>query len=144
MRVLSVNVGLPRFVEYQGEPVATGIFKEPVEGRVRVNEFNLEGDAQADLRVHGGVHKAVYVYPDEHYKFWSEQMPDTKFLFGIFGENLTSEGILETDVNVGDRLRIGTAKFIVTQPREPCFKLGIRFDRSDIIKRFAQSGRCGF
>lgn len=144
MKVLSVNVGLPRLVEYHGEPVATGIFKEPVRGRVAVNEFNLEGDAQADLRVHGGFYKAVYVYPSEHYEFWRRELPEIKFSFGMFGENLTSEGLLETNVNVGDRFRIGTAEFIITQPREPCFKLGIRFNRSDIIKRFAQSGRSGF
>ncbi len=144
MKVLSVNVGLPRIVEYRGEPVATGIYKKPVGGRVKVNEFNLAGDAQADLRVHGGYSKAVYVYPSEHYEFWREQLPEMDLPFGVFGENLTTEGWLESDVNFGDRFRIGTAEFLVTQPRQPCFKLGIRFNRSDIIKRFAQSGRTGF
>lgn len=144
MKVLSVNVGLPRLVEYNGEPVATGIFKEPVAGQVKVGEFNLEGDRQADLRVHGGYSKAVYVYPSEHYDFWRAELPDAELPFGIFGENLTSVGILESDVIPGDRLRIGTAKFIVTEPRFPCFKLGIRFGRSDIIRRFAKSGRSGF
>lgn len=144
MKVLSVNVGLPRIVEYRGEPVATGIYKEPIAGRIKVNEFNLEGDRQADLRVHGGYYKAVYVYPSEHYDFWKSELPETDLPFGIFGENLTTDGLLERDVNVGDRLRIGTAEFIVTQPRQPCFKLGIRFGRNDIIKRFAKSGRSGF
>jgi len=144
MKVLSVNVGLPRLVEYRGEPVATGIYKEPVVGRVAVNEFNLEGDAQADLRVHGGYFKAVYVYPSEHYEFWRGEFPEMDLSFGVFGENLTTEGLLETEVSVGDRFRIGTAEFIVTQPRQPCFKLGIRFNRNDIIKRFAKSGRSGF
>jgi MOSC domain-containing protein YiiM len=124
--------------------VATGIFKEPIEGIVRVGEVNLEGDRQADLRVHGGKMKAVYVYPSEHYEFWREELPEMDLLFGIFGENLTSEGLLETEVFVGDRLRIGTAEFVVTEPRYPCFKLGIRFGRTNIIKRFAKSGRSGF
>jgi MOSC domain-containing protein YiiM len=144
MKVLSVNVGMPRLVEYHGEPVATGIFKEPVKGRVRVNEINLEGDAQADLSVHGGFYKAVYVYPSEHYKFWLRELPEINFSYGMFGENLTSEGLLETDVKIGDRFRIGTSEFVVTQPRVPCFKLGIRFKRNDMIKRFAKSGRTGF
>lgn len=144
MKVLSVCVGLPRIVEYRGEPISTGIYKEPVAGRVAVNEFNLAGDAQADLRVHGGYSKAVYVYPSEHYEFWRKELPETDLPFGIFGENLTTTGLLETNVNVGDRLKIGTAQFIVTQPRQPCFKLGIRFSRADIIKRFAKSGRSGF
>lgn len=144
MKILSVNVGLPRLVEYHGEPVATGIYKESVFGRVAVNEFNLEGDAQADLRVHGGYHKAVYVYPSEHYEFWRGELPEMDLPFGMFGENLTTEGLLENDVNVGDRFRIGTAEFVVTQPRVPCFKLGIKFGRSDIIRRFAKSGRSGF
>jgi len=144
MKVLSVNVGLPRIVEYNGEPVATGIYKESVGGRVKVNEFNLAGDAQADLTVHGGYFKAVYLYPSEHYEFWREQLPEMDLPFGVFGENLTTTGLLETDVKVGDRLQIGTAQFIVTQPRQPCFKLGIRFNRADIIRRFAKSGRSGF
>lgn len=144
MKVLSVNVGLPRLVEYRGEPVATGIYKEPVGGRVAVGESNLAGDAQADLSVHGGYSKAVYVYPSEHYEFWRDELPEMDLPFGIFGENLTTTGLLETDANVGDCFRIGTAEFIVTQPRQPCFKLGIRFGRSDIIKRFARSGRSGF
>lgn len=144
MKVLSVNVGLPRLVEYNGEPVATGIFKEPVAGRVEVGEYNLAGDRQADLRVHGGYYKAVYAYPAEHYDFWREELPEMNLPFGIFGENLTTEGLLEAGVNVGDCLRVGTANFIVTQPRVPCFKLGIRFGRTDIIRRFARSGRSGF
>lgn len=144
MKVLSVNVGLPRIVEYNGEPVATAIFKEPVSGRVAVGGANLEGDRQADLRVHGGYSKAVYVYPSEHYQFWRDELPDVSFAFGNFGENLTTEGLLERDVRSGDRLRIGTAEFIVTQPRSPCFKLNIRFGRNDMIKRFVRAGRSGF
>jgi MOSC domain-containing protein YiiM len=144
MKVLSVNVGLPRIVEYRGEPVATGIYKESVFGRVRVGEFNLEGDAQADLRVHSGYSKAVYVYPSEHYEFWRGEFPEMDLPFGMFGENLTTEGMLETDVNVGDRFCISTTELVVTEPRQPCYKLGIRFGRGDIIKRFARSRRSGF
>jgi len=145
MKVLSVNVGLPRIVEYRGEPVATGIYKDSVgDARIAVNEFNLAGDAQADLRVHGGHSKAVYVYPSEHYEFWRSEFPEMDLPFGVFGENLTTAGLTEKNVNIGDRFRIGTAEFVVTQPRQPCFKLGIRFGRADIIKRFAKSGRSGF
>ena len=141
---MSVNVGWPRIVEYMGEPLATGIFKSPVDGRVAVGQFNLAGDAQADLRVHGGPLKSVYVYPSEHYGYWQEQLPDADLPFAVFGENLTTKGILETDVRRGDRLNIGTAEFEVTGPRYPCFKLGIRFGRKDILRRFMRSGRSGF
>lgn len=145
MKILSVNVGLPCLVEYCGEPVATGIYKNSVgDARIAVNEFNLAGDAQADLCVHGGYSKAVYVYPSEHYTCWEKELPETDLPFGVFGENLTTEGLTEKTVNIGDRFRVGTAEFVVTQPRQPCFKLGIRFGRGDIIKRFAKSGRSGF
>ena len=122
----------------------TSIFKAPVSGLIRVNRLNLVGDQQSDLTVHGGVDKAVYVYPSEHYEYWREQLPDFPLPWGAFGENFTSEGLLEDAIRIGDRLRIGTAEFAVTQPRMPCFKLGIRFDRADIVKRFLQSGRSGF
>lgn len=145
MKVLSVNIGLPRLVEYRGEKVPTGIYKDSVgAARVAVEQFNLAGDRQADLRVHGGYSKAVYVYPSEHYEFWSGEFPEMALPFGAFGENLTTVGLTEKTVNIGDRFRIGTAEFVVTQPRQPCFKLGIRFGRGDIIKRFAKSGRSGF
>ena len=144
MRVLSVNVGLPRIVEHGGEPVFTAIFKDPVAGPVRVGDTNLEGDRQADLRVHGGYYKAVYVYPYEHYEYWRRELPDVDSTHGMFGENLTTEGILESDVRPGDELHIGTALFVVTQPRSPCYKLGIRFGRNDMPRLFAKSGRSGF
>jgi MOSC domain-containing protein YiiM len=144
MKVLSVNVGLPRLVEYNGEPVSTGIFKDPVEGVVKVGELNLDGDRQADLSVHGGYYKAVYCYPAEHYPFWRFEYPNIELAYSMFGENLTTEGLTEGDVHVSDRLRIGTAEFLVTQPRLPCFKLGIRFGRVDIIRRFFKSGLSGF
>ena len=144
MKVVSVNVGLPRDIEWRGELVTTGIFKSPVPGPVVVRTLNLDGDRQADLTVHGGARKAVYVYPHEHYEYRRQKLPDADLGFGAFGENLTIEGLLETDVSVGDTLEIGTARFSVTQIRMPCYKLAVRFDRLDMVKRFTQSGRSGF
>ena len=144
MRLLSVNVGLPREVEWQGAAVRTSIFKAPVLGRVRVTRLNVEGDEQADPSVHGGPEKAVYVYPAEHYAFWQEQLPGLDLPWGAFGENFTTEGLTEGAFCIGDRLRVGSAEFVVTQPRMPCFKLGIRFGRADMVKRFFRSGRTGF
>jgi MOSC domain-containing protein YiiM len=144
MRLISVNVGLPREVSWQGGTVTTGIFKQPVAGRVRVRQLNLDGDRQADLDVHGGPSKAVYVYPSEHYPYWRDKFPDIEMPWGMFGENFTLEGLLEDQVNIGDRLRIGRAEFMVTEPRMPCYKLGIKFGRKDIIPRFLKSRRSGF
>ncbi len=144
MKIISVNVGLPRLVLRNGEPVSTGIFKDPVDGRVRVRTLNLDGDRQSDLSVHGGPQKAVYLYPSEHYEFWKQELPDMSLPWGMFGENLTTTGLFETEVHIGDRFRVGTAELMVTQPRMPCYKLGIRFDRADIIKRFLVSERSGF
>jgi MOSC domain-containing protein YiiM len=144
LKLLSVNVGMPREVDWHGKLVRTSIFKSPVLGPVRVATLNLEGDKQSDLTVHGGVHKAVYVYPSEHYLFWHEEIPDLELPWGMFGENFTTEGLLEGAVNIGDRFRVGSAEFVVTQPRMPCYKLGIRFGRPEIVKRFLQSGRSGF
>ena len=144
MKLSSINVGLPRDIEWKGKMVRTSIFKAPVQGRVRVAQLNLEGDQQSDLSVHGGIDKAVYAYPSEHYPFWRKELPGIDLPAGVFGENFTTEGLLEETVHIGDRLRIGSAHFVVTQPRMPCFKLGIRFNRPDIVKRFLQSGRAGF
>jgi MOSC domain-containing protein YiiM len=144
MRVISVNVGLPRPVEWNGRTVMTGIFKEPVDGTIPIRRLNLDGDRQADLSVHGGPDKAVYGYPSEHYPFWRNEYPDHGLTWAAFGENLTTEGWLEDGVHIGDRFRIGTAEVVVTQPRMPCFKLGIRFGRDDIIPKFLESGRPGF
>jgi MOSC domain-containing protein YiiM len=143
MRVVSLNVGLPREVEWRGRTVLTSIYKAPVDRRLRVTSLNIEGDRQSDLSVHGGVDKAVYAYPAEHYEFWRGELPRAELPWGAFGENLTTEGVLE-DVRIGDRFRIGSAEFVVTQPRMPCFKLGIRFGRPDILKTFLRSGRSGF
>jgi MOSC domain-containing protein YiiM len=144
MKLLSINVGLSREVKWRGKVVHTSIFKAPVRGRVWVRRLNIEGDQQSDLSVHGGVDKAVYAYPSEHYPYWRKELPDMDLPWGMFGENLTIQGILEGDVHIGDRLRVGSAEFVVTQPRLPCFKLGIRFGRPDMVKRFQRSGRTGF
>jgi MOSC domain-containing protein YiiM len=144
MKIVSVNVGLPREVIWKGKRVTTGIFKEPVTGRVKMRRLNLDGDRQADLSVHGGPSKAVYVYPVEHYGYWRGELPEVKLPWGMFGENLTTEGLREDEINIGDRLRIGSAEVMVTEPRMPCYKLGIKFGREDIIKRFLRSGRTGF
>jgi MOSC domain-containing protein YiiM len=135
---------MPRIVEYNGEPVATGIFKEPVQGPVMLRKLNLDGDAQADLSVHGGTSKAVYAYPSEHYEYWKKELPEMELPYGVFGENFTTEGMLEDGVHVGDRFRISGAELMVTEPRLPCYKLGIKFGRADIIKKFLQSRRTGF
>jgi len=144
VKLLSVNAGLPREVEWRGKVVLTSIFKAPVPGRVRVTRLNILGDRQSDLSAHGGADKAIYAYPSEHYAFWRNELPGTDFSWGAFGENLTTEGLLEDRVHIGDRFRAGSAEFIVTQPRMPCFKLGIRFNRPDMVKRFLHSGRTGF
>jgi MOSC domain-containing protein YiiM len=144
MKIISLNVGLPRLVLRDGEPVSTGIFKEPIDGRVMMRTLNLDGDRQADLSVHGGPSKAVYVYPAEHYDFWKRELPEMNLPWGMFGENFTTTGLLETEINIGDKFRIGTAEVMVTQPRMPCYKLGLKFGRPDIIKRFLQSERTGF
>lgn len=144
MKILSVNVARPRLVLWKGEPVSTGIFKEPLEGRVMVRTLNLDGDRQADLTVHGGPTKAVYAYPSEHYEFWRAELPEMTLPFGMFGENFTTEGLCEDATNIGDRFRVGEAELVVTEPRMPCYKLGIKFGRADILKRFLQSGRTGF
>ena len=144
MQVVSVNVGLPKEMAWKGQMVMTGIFKEPVEGRVAVGRLNLEGDRQADLSVHGGPEKAIYAYPAEYYHFWREQFPEMDLPWGMFGENLTVEGLMDETVHIGDRFQVGSAHVVVTQPRVPCYKLGLKFGREDILKRFLESGLTGF
>jgi MOSC domain-containing protein YiiM len=144
MKLISVNVGLPRDVPWQGKVVATGIFKEPVSSPLMLGTLNLEGDRQADLSVHGGVDKAVYAYPAEHYDYWRGELPHMDLPPGMFGENFTVEGLFEQRVLIGDRFRIGEAEVIVTQPRLPCYKLGVKFGRADMVKRFLASRRTGF
>ena len=144
MKIISLHVGRPQLVMRNGEPVSTAIFKQPVEGRVMLRTLNLDGDRQADLSVHGGPTKAVYVYPAEHYDFWRHELPEMDLPFGMFGENFTATGFSETTLNIGDEFQVGSAVVKVTEPRMPCYKLGIRFNRTDIIKRFLVSERTGF
>ncbi len=171
MKLLSVNTGMPREVSWHGRIVTTAIFKEPVKGRVALRKLNLDGDRQADLTVHGGEHKAVYCYPLAHYDYWKKEfiaqktrdgaeVPGRELPMGMFGENFTiddggpghpggqaihgGQGLLEDTVHLGDRFSVGTAEVAVTQPRLPCYKLGIRFGSDDMVKRFLASGRTGF
>ncbi len=143
LKLLSLNVGLPRQVSFQNDLVTTGIFKEPISGPVRLRKLNLDGDKQADLTVHGGVDKAIYAYPKEHYDYWEKELPGMSLPWGMFGENFTTQGMFEETVNVGDQFQVGTAKVVATQPRMPCYKLGAKFGRMDIIKKFLASGLTG-
>jgi MOSC domain-containing protein YiiM len=159
MKLVSVNTGLPREVSWHGRIVTTGIFKEPVNGRVTLRKLNLDGDRQADLTVHGGEYKAVYCYSLAHYDYWKKELPGRELPMGMFGENFTiddgeallgrqahhgGQGLLEESVHLGDRFSVGTAEVVVTQPRLPCYKLGVRFGSDDMVKRFLASGRTGF
>jgi len=144
MKLLSLNVGLPREVTWHNRLVTTGIFKQPVSGRLALRMLNLEGDRQADLTVHGGEFKAVYCYPSEHYAYWKREMPGRDFPAAVFGENFTTQGLLEDSIYLGDRHRVGTAEVVVTQPRLPCYKLGVRFEDDQMVKRFLASKRSGF
>ena len=144
MKIISINVGLPREIFYDGKVIRTGIFKSPITGRVRVSALNIEGDRQADLSVHGGLNKAIYAYPSEHYEYWRKELPDDESPWGSFGENLSTEGLLEKELSIGDRLCVGSVELIVTEPRLPCYKLGAKFKRDDMVRRFLKSRRTGF
>jgi len=144
MNIISLNVGLPRDVLWHGRTVTTGIYKQPIQGRVRLRTLNLDGDRQADLTVHGGAQKAVYCYPIEHYDYWKKELPGRELPLAMFGENFTTDGLLENSVHLGDQFLIGSAQVVVTQPRLPCYKLGVRFESDDMVKRFLASGRTGF
>lgn len=144
MKLLSINVGMPKEVFHENRTIRSAIFKTPVAGPVRVNALNLDGDQQADLTVHGGPSKAVYAYPSEHYDFWRKELPEIDFPWGSFGENLSTQGLLEKDLNIGDRLCVGSVELMVTEPRLPCYKLGVKFNRDDMVKRFLKSRRTGF
>ena len=144
MKLVSVNVGLPREVPWHGRNVTTGIYKQSVAGRVALRKLNLDGDRQADLSVHGGAYKAVYCYPFEHYAYWRKELPADELPMGVFGENFTTDDLLEDSVHLGDRFSVGSAEVVVTQPRLPCYKLGVRFQSDDMVRRFLASGRTGF
>jgi MOSC domain-containing protein YiiM len=144
VKLISLNVARPRLAVYQGMTLNTGIFKKPVSGRVMLRTLNLDGDRQADLSVHGGPYKAVYAYPSEHYEYWRGELPGIDLPWGAFGENFTTQGLAEVDVQIGDVLKVGSAVVMVRQPRMPCYKLAAKFQRDDIIERFLASGRSGF
>ncbi len=144
MKIVSVNTGLPREVLWHGHVVTTGIFKEPVEGRIALRKLNLDGDRQADLTVHGGEYKAVYCYPHAHYDYWKRELPERQLPMGMFGENFTTDGLLEDVVHIGDQFSVGSAEVVITQPRLPCYKLGVRFQSDEMVKRFLARGRTGF
>lgn len=143
IRILSVNVGIPRTFLWKDREVTTGIFKAPAKGPIMLRRLNLDGDRQADLENHGGWAKAVYVYPSEHYEFWRNVLPDMELSWGNFGENLTTQGLKEEETHLGDQFRIGEAVVMATQPRIPCYKLGLRLGRDDIVKQFLESHRSG-
>jgi MOSC domain-containing protein YiiM len=143
MKALSIRVGMPREVTWKSRTVSTSFFKEPVSGPVALRRHNLEGDKQADLSVHGGPTKAVYTYPSEHYPFWRSELPGMELEWGMFGENITTEGLAEESIYIGDVFQLGTAQLVVTEPRMPCFKLTIRFQRADMANRFLHSQRSG-
>jgi MOSC domain-containing protein YiiM len=144
MKLVSLNTGVPREVIWHGRSVTTAIFKQPVAGRVAVRKLNLDSDRQADLTVHGGAYKAVYCYPLAHYDYWKKELPGKELPMGMFGENFTIDGLLENSVHLGDQLSVGSAEVVVTQPRLPCYKLGVRFGSDDMVRRFLASGRTGF
>src|SRR5438552_1006364 len=148
MKLVSVNTGMPREVSWHGRMVTTAIFKEPATGRVALRKLNLDGDRQADVTVHGGEHKAVYCYSLSHYDYWKRELSGQELTTGMSGENFTidpsNDGFLEDSVHLGDRFSIGTAEVVVTQPRLPCYKLGVRFQSDEIVKKFLASGRTGF
>jgi MOSC domain-containing protein YiiM len=144
MKLISVNVGMPREVVWRGERVSTGIYKEPVQGRIALRKLNLDGDGQADLSVHGGEYKAVYCYQLAHYDFWKKELPGRELPVGAFGENFTVDGPPESEIFLGDRYAVGSAEVVVVQPRMPCYKLGIRFQSDDMVKRFFNARRTGF
>jgi MOSC domain-containing protein YiiM len=144
MKLISLNVARPRLTVYKGSTISTGIFKQPVSGPIPLRRLNFDGDRQADLSVHGGPYKAVYGYPSEHYEFWRRQFADMDLPWGMFGENLTTQALFESELHIGDRLQLGSAILMVRQPRIPCFKLAARFQRDDILERFLRSGRSGF
>jgi MOSC domain-containing protein YiiM len=144
MKLVSLNIAVPRTVVWKGHEIRTGIFKAPVEGPVMMRRLNLDGDRQADLTVHGGPAKAFYAYPSEHYPLWKNELAEMVLPWGMFGENLTTEGMVEDEIHIGDKFKIGEAIVMVTQPRTPCYKLALKFQRDDMLKRMLTNGRSGF
>jgi MOSC domain-containing protein YiiM len=143
MQLISLNVGTPQEKLWMEKPVLTSIFKKPVTNQRKVSFLNIEGDEQSDLRVHGGVDKAVYAYDVSHYDHWKTVLPREDWSFGLFGENLTTSGLPDDEVRIGNIYQAGTAKLQVIQPRFPCVKINIRFGLPDMIERFMEQKRSG-
>lgn len=143
MKLLSIQIGQPRTVSYNNRLVKTSIFKEAVDGPVKVGKLGIAGDTQSDLTVHGGQFKAVYAYPTEHFEYWKVTTPQHSFGNGSFGENLSTQGMLETEVSIGDVFQIGSVVLRVSQPRFPCYKLGVKFGDSQMVKHFYDSLKSG-
>lgn len=144
MRILAVNVAKPKVVSYKGKEVSTGIYKKSVHGSVMVRKTNIDGDTQADLDNHGGVDQAVYAFPHEHYVYYQRCLEQQRLEYGHFGENLTTEGMLESEVHIGDQFRIGEAILEVSQPRSPCFKFAMKMGKPGAVKIMLGSGNTGF
>jgi MOSC domain-containing protein YiiM len=144
VKLLSVNVSQPTEIAHGRGTVSTGIFKKPVAGRIMLRALNLDGDGQADLANHGGIHRAAYAYSIENYDYWRRELGRADLGFGQFGENFTVRGMVEDDIHIGDVFRVGDALVEVTQPRPPCFKLGIKMGMARFPKLFLASGRVGF
>src|SRR6478672_4310942 len=143
-QLLSVNVGLPRDIDWKGKTVCTAVWKDAVHGRRKVGKLNIEGDGQGDLRGHGGEQRAVLVYQIDSYRYWERQLGRKDFVFGQFGENFTVEGMSDDEVCIGDRYRIGSALFEVTQPRVTCYRVGLRMNEPRMPALLTSSGRPGF
>lgn len=143
LKVVSLNVGKVKEVTYDGKTIRTGIYKKPIQEPLEAKGINIEGDDQGNRKTHGGIDRAIYSYPMEHYSYWKKQYPTKELPFGMFGENLTTEGLLEKDVKVGDIFKIGTTKIMALQPRMPCYRLGYKFDDEKIIDKFLETDYCG-
>ena len=143
MKVVSVNIGERRTIDYKGKIVETGIFKYPVEKSIFLGTEDVEGDAVIDRKYHGGIDQAVYGYAENHYEFWKQLYPNLDWQFGMFGENLTISNLEETEICFGDTYKLGEVLIEVTKPREPCMKLGLRFGTQKVVKQFWDSTKCG-
>lgn len=143
MKIVSTNLSKPKTVFWKGKPVQTGIFKEPVDVPIELGEHDVIGDSVIDRKYHGGKYQACYLYSADHYDFWKKEFPSTNMPYGMFGENITVEGLDEKDLFIGAKYQLGTAVVQVSQPREPCFKLGIRFGDQTVLKKMINSGYCG-
>ena len=143
MKIISTNIGLPQTITWKEKTVQTGIFKKPVNKPIFLSKLGVDEDAVMNKKVHGGIDKSCYLYPTDHYAFWKQKYPDLDWNWGIFGENLSVAGLAENKMHIGDVLEIGESIVKITQPRIPCYKLGVRFGHQEIIKQFLEASRSG-